>query len=164
MPDTISVASKAHMPIQIGDLPPDTDKPGLVAEAPASAVLNGGNHVDAVNGVGITHDVDAGMFHRWLDRMKEIGSPLAHLVSEASDEMQSTFKSFGFEPGLAALANDDENTEKAEEGSLVTEPAPVKSSDMAATTVIPPGLENVPPDQIPTDVLPHDETEPKPAS
>ena len=155
MPDTISVASSAHLPIRIADVPDDTDKPGLMPPVD-SVVLNGANHPDAVGGVGLTHNVDAGLFHRWLDRMKEMGSPLADMVSEASEEVRGTFKSFGFELGLEALAGDGENTAAAEEGSLVTEEAPVSSHDMAATSPIPAGLENVPPDQIPTDVLPHE--------
>lgn len=79
MTDTIIVGSRA--PITFTFTAPV--EPGVVASA---IVINGSNHPDAESGVGITRDVDAVLFHKWLDGEKANDTPLASLVYEMDME------------------------------------------------------------------------------
>ena len=154
MPDTITVGSRAHAAIMIREPMPAEfkDKPG---EAPdlRTVMLNGANHEDAVAGVGVTKGVDASLFHAWLDDQKRSGTKLASMMFEMSDdEAMGMPMQFGHEPCMEALGADGENTAKAAEGSTVKDEAPVKASDLKATTVIPAPLAGVPADQVPNDM------------
>lgn len=87
MPDTISVASKVHTAVKVGEPLPDEfkDKPGEAPEL-QTLVLNGSNHPDAKGGEGITHNVDAGVFHRILDGFKNSKHPWMNMFREVSPE------------------------------------------------------------------------------
>lgn len=137
--DTVIVGSRVHTAIQIAEPMQDTDKPGLVPAGPVF-VLNGANHPDAINGVGVTHGVHAGLFRRWLDHMEKTNDPRAGQVFEMSPDeakrpeppvMPSVVnpEHFGFEPALQRMTD---SASQAGDGSTVTHAGPVTSEEMAA--------------------------------
>ena len=135
MTDTVTVASRAPMAIQIQEPMPEEyrEKPG---EAPLlrGATINGANHSSARGGVGFTHGVSAEVFKLWHEAQIKGRSALAHLVSivEPEEADKPVAAEYGFEPGLTRLSENAENTRAAEQGSTVAHEAPVKSSELAA--------------------------------
>jgi hypothetical protein len=140
MADTIAVQSTAHGPMRITEPLPEEfrAKPGLAPEL-KSVVINGANHAEARYGVGVTKDVDAELFHKWLDEAKRAGDPRATMFKEMSpDEADKPVEmSFGYQPALDAMKADAENTAKAAEGSAVKDTAPLSGAAMAAKSDTP---------------------------
>ena len=135
MTDTVTVASRAPMAIQIQEPLPDEfrEKPGL-APILRTATLNGANHPSARGGAGFTHGVSAEVFKLWHEGQVKAKSALAELVSivEPDEADKPDAAEYGFEPGLKRLADNAENAEAAQQGSTVTHEAPVASAEMAA--------------------------------
>lgn len=107
------------------------------AAPPKTAIINGNTHPDAVNGVGITRNVDAGLFREWLRQNPQHQDVLFEMSDEDVARQSSPAANYGFEPGLAALANNKENRELAAKGSQAPAETPVKAEDMAATSDAP---------------------------
>ncbi len=140
MTDTVTVASRAPMAIQIQEPLPDEfrEKPG---EAPLlrSATLNGSNHPGAKGGVGFTHGVEAEVFDLWHKAQVKAKSALAGMFSivDPKEADKPVPLEYGFEPGLERMSENAENTSAAEEGSTVTHEGPVTSEEMAARSDTP---------------------------
>jgi hypothetical protein len=127
--DTLIVASTAPMAVRIHTIDPAADptQPGLVPET-VPVVINGTGHPDAVGGLGITHDVPAGMFHAWLAAHPHFAAVLSVLTPEQFKTHADAPLQHGFEPGVAATeaANADLATKSTEptEGLPEHEPPP----------------------------------------
>jgi hypothetical protein len=115
--ELITVASSAPMALRIHDIQPDPDpdKPAIRSED--SVVINGSGHPDAVNGLGITHGVNAGWFHNWMTAHPHLEGVLRAMTPEEFKAHADKPVEFGFEPGLAKLADDKDNTELASKGT-----------------------------------------------
>jgi hypothetical protein len=68
MTDTITVGSRAHTAVRIDE----------------RTVIHGANHPTAVDGVGLTHTVDAETFRAWHQAMRDMEIPVADLVFEVT--------------------------------------------------------------------------------
>jgi hypothetical protein len=161
MADTITVASRVHTAVQIAEpMPAPTPVAPGMPPAPLSEdalrprptiVINGASHPDAVGGEGITRGVDAGIFRACMEAWEKSKDAFHGLMREVEDDYKGDDSTeFGFEPGIEKMTAANEGAE--EEGSTVTEPGPVSSADMDATSQNPVGMEDVPPDQIPNTV------------
>jgi hypothetical protein len=102
--DTLIVASTAPMAVRIHTIDPEADptQPGLVPET-VPVVINGTGHPDAVGGLGITHDVPAGMFHAWLAAHPHFAAVLSVLTPEQFKAHADAPLQHGFEPGVQAM-------------------------------------------------------------
>ena len=131
MPETVKIASKLPIAIQITEPVPDQfkDKPGLAPQL-KSAVINGTNTRGAAS-EAVTHDVDADMFKKWSEANPQHAD---HLRVLGKDEEVGGAADFGFEPGLKKASEDGKS---ASDGSTVKDAGPVKASDMAATSSVP---------------------------
>jgi hypothetical protein len=127
MPDrkTITVASHSPMAIQIHSIDPnaDTAKPGLY-EPEHVIAINGNRHASAVNGMGLTYDVDAETFDQWIAAYPDFKDVLIPLTAEELQAHLDVAKQYGYEPALLAAANDPEQAALAAQGSTEVEPQP----------------------------------------
>ena len=115
--ELITVASSAPMAMLIHDvLPnPDPDKPGIRSDD--SIVINGTGHPDAVGGLGITHGVNASWFANWMKAHPHLEGILHPMTPDEFKAHAEKPVEFGFEPGLAKLADDKDNAELASKGT-----------------------------------------------
>jgi hypothetical protein len=123
MPDTLTVASSAPMALRIHPIDPEAepDKRGL-ATSEEFAVINGTGHPDAIGGLGITHNVDAGMFANWLKVHPHLESVLRAMTPDEFKAHADAPMQSGFEPGLAAMNDDKDNAALAARGTDAAEP------------------------------------------
>jgi hypothetical protein len=123
---TLTVASNAPMAIQIHSVDPNADpaKPGLL-DPQHVTVIHGHRHHSAVNGMGLTHNVDAETFDQWMAAHPEHKDVLIPMTPEELDAHLNLAQHYGYEPALAAMANDPEQAKLAAQGSTdVEQPAP----------------------------------------
>jgi hypothetical protein len=137
MADTVTVGSRAPFAFRITEPALNPDKPGETELK--STIINGANHPQAMSGVGVTRNVDAGLFHSWSDAQKASNSVLYSHVFEMSDDDVKKLDEpleYGFEPGLKRLA-ESEDAALAAKGSTITHAGVVTSAEMAATSDTP---------------------------
>ncbi len=126
MADKLRIASKSPMPLRMEVVNDDGSISSVVIN-PAGA--------EAGFPEGVTENVDADLYRRWIDENSDHAFVVAGLLRElAEDEIVTEY---GFEAGLAKAAEDEENVKLSEQGSTITDPAPVGAQDMAATSETP---------------------------
>lgn len=131
-PKMIKVASRLPMAVALTEPHPNPAKPG---ESPAlrSVVLAGAGHP----GEETVSTVDAEVFGAWQSANARHEWLKNELVREVPDDYEPGPASYGHEPGLETLSKDKGNTKLAQQGTGADEAAPVKASEMAATSETP---------------------------
>jgi hypothetical protein len=143
---TITVGSSAATAIFIHSIDPNADpeKPGLHTPE-RTAVIAGNRAPTAVNGLGLTHGVDAEMFDQWMavhPEFKGILIPMSEADVTAHVDVQ---QQYGHEPALKAAAEDPVQAKLAAQGSSGPQPVPAHPATPAAAPAPAPAHPVTPP-------------------
>ncbi|MDE1158429.1 MAG: hypothetical protein PW791_09150 [Neorhizobium sp.] len=123
MSDKLRIASKSPLPLRMEVMNDDGTISSQVIN-PASALPGAPE--------AVTEDVDADLYHAWIKQNPEHAIVTNGMLRELGDEELTN--EFGFEAGLARAAEDTDNVSASEEGSTITDPAPLSAEALAVPT------------------------------